>query len=135
MPNWVKFNCFVEDIAEGVHNLGADTIMCALTNTAPDPSGDAVLTDITQISATGGYAPATVTPTSSTQVGGTYAFVSSAFSWTASGADFDAFRWLVLYNDTAAGKNLIAFVDYGVPYALPSGQPFTHQAGTLMTLA
>ena len=32
---WTKFNAFTEDLAEGKHNLGSDTLKVALTNTAP----------------------------------------------------------------------------------------------------
>lgn len=131
---WQKFNAFVENLAEKVHNLGSDTLKIALTNTAPT-AANSVLTDITQIAATGGYAAATVTVTSSAQTGGTYSLVVGNVTWTASGADFAPFRYLVLYNDTAASDPLIAWSDYGVSYTLPNGQPFTLTAGTVLTIA
>lgn len=134
MPVWTKFNAFVEDLCEKVHDLGADALMVALTDTAPLATDDE-LTDIAQISSAGAYAPAAVTVSSSAQTGGTYSLVVNAITWTATGADFDAFRYLVLYNDTTATKRLIAYIDYGTSYVLPTGQPFTHQAGTLLTLA
>lgn len=131
---WTKFNAFVENLAEGVHNLGSNALRIALTNTAP-VAGNAILTDITQIAATGGYAPATVTVTSSAQTGGTYSLVIQAVTWTAVGAAFAPFRYLVLYNDTAANDPLIAYADYGISYTLPDGQPFTLSAGTVLTIA
>lgn len=134
MATWTKFNSFVEALAEKTHNLGSDTLKVALTNTAPSAS-NTVLTDITQIAATGGYAPATVTVSSSSQTGGTYSLVVGDIAWTAAGADFAPFRYLVLYNDTAASDPLIAYIDYGTSYTLPDGQPFTHTAGTVLTLA
>jgi len=134
MSTWTKFNSFTEALAEKVHNLGSDTLKIALTNTAPVAS-NTVLTDITQITSAGGYAPATVTVTTSAQSGGTYTLAASATTWTASGADFDAFRYLVLYNDTAASDELIAYLDYSVSYVLPDGLPFTLSAGTVLTLA
>lgn len=133
MP-WIKFNVFPENLAEKMHDLGADALKVALTNTAPSPADD-TLSDIAQIAATGGYAPAAVTVTSSSQTGGTYSLVVDPITWTAAGADFAPFRYLVLYNDTPAGKPLIAYIDYGTSYTLPDGQPFTHQAGTLLTIA
>lgn len=133
MP-WQKIPAFVADLANGLHDLGGDDLKVALTNTAPISTDD-TLSDIAQIGSAGGYAPADVTVTSSAQSGGTYSLVVEAITWTATGADFEPFRYLVLYNDTEASKPLIAWVDYGTSYTLPSGQPFTHQAGTLLTIA
>lgn len=56
-------------------------------------------------------------------------------TFTASGADFDAFRYAVLYDDTAANDELIAFYDYGTAYVLPDGQSFVFNAGTILSLA
>lgn len=134
MAAWQKFNSFTEALAEKVHNLGSDTLKIALTNTAPSAS-NTQLSDITQISATGGYAPATMGISSSAQSGGTYSLVSNDVVFTASGADFDQFRYAVLYNDTATNKELIAYRDYGVGYTLADGDSFTFTAGTVLTLA
>ncbi len=131
---FVKFNVFVEDLCEKVHDLGSDVLKVALTNTAPTAADD-TLSDIAQIAATGGYAPATAAVTSSAQTAGVYSLALAAVTWTATGADFAPFRYLVLYNDTTATKRLIAYADYGTAYTLPSGQPFTIQAGEAMTLA
>lgn len=134
MATWTKLSTLSADLASGVHNLGSNALKVALTNVSPIATDD-TLSDITQIAATGGYAPATVTVTSSAQSAGTYSLVVDPISWTATGADFAPFRYLVLYNDTTADKRLIAWIDYGTSYTLPSGQPFTHQAGTILTLA
>lgn len=134
MATWTKFSTLTVDLASAAHNLGSNALKVALTNNAPIATDD-TLSDITQIAATGGYAPAAVTVTSSAQTGGVYSLVVDAITWTASGADFAPFRYLVLYNDTTVDKRLIAWIDYGTSYTLPSGQPFTHQAGTILTLA
>ena len=34
MAVFVKFHCFAEDVAHGVHNLGSDTLKVMLSNTA-----------------------------------------------------------------------------------------------------
>lgn len=129
MPTPVVFNSFKEAVAEGVHDLGSDTLKVALTNTAPSVS-NTVLADITQIASTGTYAPATATVTSSAQAGGTYSLTIDAVTFTASGADYAEFRYGVLYNDTAASDELICYFDYGTGYILPDGQSFTINAGT-----
>lgn len=134
MAVWQKFNAFTESLAEGTHNLGSNTLRIALSNTAPS-AANTVLADITQIAATGGYTPAAVTISSSSQTGGTYSLVASATAFTAAGADFAPFRYAVLYNDTAAGDPLIAYWDYGTSYTLPDGQTFTFNAATVLTLA
>lgn len=135
MADWTFFNAFKEDAFEKVHNLGADTLKIALTNTAPNASTDDELADITQITAAGGYAPATMTISSSAQSGGTYTLAHSAVAFTASGADFDTARYWVLYNDTATNDELIAYLDYGVTYILPNGQTWTLNAGNVFTAA
>ena len=134
MPQLQIFSPFKEAIANAVHNLGTDTLNLALTNTAPSLS-NSVLADITQIGSTGGYAPVTIGVTGSAQSGGTYTLGLEAVTFTASGADFEAFRYVVLYNDTAAGKNLIAFFDYGVPFTLANGESFSINAGNWLTNA
>lgn len=134
MADWTKFNSFVEALAEKVHDLGSDTLMVALTNTAPLAS-NTVLTDITQIAATGGYAAATMTINTSAQSGGTYTLAHDAVTFTASGADFDPFRYAVLYNGTATNDELIAWFDYGIAYTVTNGTSFTISAGTVLTLA
>jgi len=85
LADWTKFSPFVEALAEGVHNLGSDTLKIALTNTAP-AAANSVLADITEISAAGGYAAATVTITGSAQSGGTYTLTHDTVTFSASGA-------------------------------------------------
>jgi hypothetical protein len=135
VADWTKFNTFVEALAEKKHDLGSDTLKIALSNTAPNASTDDTLSDITQIAATGGYAPATVTITGSSQTGGTYTLTYSAVTFSASGADFAPFRYAVLYNDTAASDEVIAYFDYGTAYTVPDGQSFVFNAGTILSLA
>lgn len=135
MATWQIFNAAKAAFPNGIHNLASNTLKIALTNTAPALT-NSVLADITQIAGTGGYVPATMTGVSSAQAGGTYTLAfSNPITFTASGASFAPFRYLVLYNDTAASKNLIGFLDYGIAYTLPNGQSFTLTAGTVLTLA
>lgn len=130
------FSSFKEALAEKVHNLGSDTLKFALADTAPILS-NTQFSDLVEISAGNGYTAGgtAVTVTSSSQTGGTYALVLAACTFTASGGSIGPFRYVVLYNDTAANRELIGFVDYGVSYTLPNGQPFTLTAGTFFTLA
>lgn len=98
-----------------------------MTNTAPVAT-NAVKADLTEISAGSGYTAggASVTLTSSSQSSGTYKYIASAANptWTASGA-MATFRYVVLYNSTAASGNLVGWWDNGSGVSLTSGQTFT----------
>ena len=120
-----KFNSFVEAVAEKVHNLGADTLKVALTNSAPSAS-NTQLSDITQISNGNGYTTggSTASITSSSQTSGTYKLVLVDVVFTASGS-MGPFRYAVLYNDTATNDELIGWYDYGSSITLNSGETFT----------
>lgn len=126
MATFTKFNCFVEDLAEKVHNLGSDTLKVALTNTAPDAT-DTTLADITEVSAGTGYTAGgtAATITSSAQSSGTYKLVLGDVSFTASGGQIGPFRYIVLYNDTAASNQLIAWWDRGSSLTLEADEVFT----------
>lgn len=123
-----KFQCFIEDVLEKVHNIGSDTLKLALSNTAPTAATDDEFVDITEISAGNGYTAGgeTLTVTSSSQSAGTYSLViTSNVVWTASGGNIAAFRYLVLYNDTATNKELIAFWDIGSEQNITDGSTYT----------
>jgi hypothetical protein len=127
MAAFNKFYPFVEALAEKVHNLGSDTLKVMLTNTAPS-SANSVKTDITEISAGNGYTAGgnSAAITSSSQTSGTYKLVlGDPSTWTASGGSIGPFRYAVLYNDTAASKNLIGWWDYGSSITLADGEQFT----------
>ena len=53
MATFNKFNPFVENVAEKVFNLGADTLKVMLTNTAPAAT-DGQKSQLTEISAGNG---------------------------------------------------------------------------------
>lgn len=128
-----KFNSFVEDLAEKVHNLGSDSLKIALTNTAPSAT-NAQLTDITEISYTN-ISSRVLTTSSSAQTSGTYALVLADLILTASGA-VGPFRYIVFYNDTSTNDRLIGWWDYGSSVSLASGETFTLDFGAnVLTLA
>jgi len=136
MATALIFNSFKEAVAEGKHDLGADTLKFCLTNTAPSLA-NTQFTDLTEISAGNGYTAGgtAVSVSSSSQTGGTYSLVLASCVFTASGGTIGPFRYIVLYDDTATNNELIGYLDYGVSYTLPDGQPFTINAGTFLTIA
>ena len=125
MASYNKFQSFVEALAEKVHNLGADTLKVALTNSAP-VNTNTVLANITQIANGNGYTTGgtAATISSSAQSSGTYKLVLADVVFTASGS-MGPFRYAVLYNDTATNDELIAWWDYGSNLTLASGVSFT----------
>jgi hypothetical protein len=126
MAAFNKFNSFVEAVAEKVHNLGADTLKVALSNTAPVAS-NTQLSNITQISAVNGYTAGgtATTITSSAQTSGTYKLVITDVVFTASGGSIGPFQYVVLYNDTATNDELIGWYDYGTALTITNGNTFT----------
>jgi hypothetical protein len=126
MASFVKFNTFVEALAEKIHNLGADSLKVVLTNTAPTAATDDQLADITQIANGNGYTTggSAASTSSSAQSSGTYKLVLGDVVFTATGS-LGPFRYAVLYNDTAAGDELIGSWDYGSSITLVSGDTFT----------
>ena len=128
MAAFNKFNAFVENLSEGVHNLQSDTLKIMLTNTAPT-AANAVKADIAEITAANGYVAggAQATVSSSAQTGGTYKLVLDDVTITASGGSVGPFRYAVLYNDTPTtpADPLIGWYDYGSSITLNDGEPLT----------
>lgn len=124
MASFTKFNSFVEAVAEKVHNLGSDQLVVALCNAANAPTaGNSQLSNLTQISYTN-LSSRNVTTASSAQSSGTYKLTCNDLVLTASGT-VAAFRYVVLYNDTATNDELIGYYDYGSDLTLLNGETFT----------
>lgn len=122
MATFNKFNAFVEALAEKVHNLGSDQLTIALTNTLPT-SSNSVLADITEITYTN-LSSRNLTTSASSQTGGVYKLVVNDLTLTASGS-VGPFRYVVVYNSTAASGNLICWFDYGSSLTLANGESLT----------
>lgn len=116
-----KFNVFVLDVAQKVHNLGSDQLKVALTNSAPVAT-NTILANITEISYTN-LSTRNLTTSSSTQTSGVYKLVIADLTLSASGAA-GPFRYIVIYNSTAASGNLIAWYDYGSSVSLVNTDSF-----------
>lgn len=124
MSAYIKFNSFVEAVAEKVHNLGADQLKIALCSVAP-VAGNAVLADLTPITPVlTGATPLNLTTSSSAQVAGLYKLVIADLTLTADTGGNPSFQYVVVYNDSATNKELIGFYDYGSAVVLNAGEQF-----------
>lgn len=121
-----KFNCFVADRNNGVHNLASNALKIMLTNVAPVAT-NTVRANLTEITAGGGYPAggAAVPVTSSAQTAGVYRLLADDIVITPSGAGFGPFRYVVLYNDTPANDPLIGWWDRGTSISVAPPDVFT----------
>lgn len=128
MAAFNKFNSFVEDVAEKVHNLGSDSLKVVLTNTLP-VNTNTILANITQIANGNGYTTggAAASISASAQGSGTYKLTLADVVFTASGGSIGPFRYAVLYNDTPTSPvdPLIGWWDYGSAVTLAEFDTFT----------
>lgn len=119
MATFQKFEPFIAAVHNGIHNLSTNSLKVALTNSVP-LSTNGILADITEIAYTN-LSSRVLTVTSSTQVAGLYKLIIADLLLTAGGGPVATFRYIVIYNDTAASKNLICWVDYGAGVTLTDG--------------
>ncbi len=123
-----KFEQFVEDVCDGVHDLAADAFLVMLTLTAPVVT-NTIKANLTEISAGDGYTANgdSVATTVAAQTTGTYKLTLTDNVWTASAGTFADFRYPVLYNTTPAGPvdPLMFFWDHGSTVSLGAGETYT----------
>jgi len=132
MATFTKVNDFVEHVHEGVHNLAADQLIVALSNTAPaseasNPTadGNGVLANVTEIAYTN-LSSRNITTSSSAQTSGTYKLTLTDLVLTASGT-VATFRYVYIYNDapTSPADPLVCVYDYGSALTLNNGEQLT----------
>jgi hypothetical protein len=142
MATYNKFQDFSEQLIRGVHDFDAHVFKVALTNSAPLAT-NTQLSNITQISAGNGYTTGGNTTTITvSETTGTTTVSGTEVVFTASGGPMAAFRYAVLYNDSATSPAdaLIAWWDYGSSLTLQDTETFTVRfsnasPGAILTLA
>ena len=131
MATFTFFDEFKKRLGDGDIDLTTSTghtFKLYLTATTPNVDTHDDKADHTEISGTGGYAAKTVTHSwAETSAGsGIYRFAGSQDEvWTASGGAFDAFRYVVLYDDTHASDALVGYWDNGSTVNLTDTNTFT----------
>jgi hypothetical protein len=134
---WVFYNKFKEYMADGTIDMDdatADTFKVLLTTSSYTPSATThtQISDITnELSATGAYARQSLTGVTWTEAAGVVTWNATDSEWTASGADMDAARYWVLYDDTTSAP-ADALIAYGLIDDTPADVTVTD--GTKLTL-
>jgi hypothetical protein len=140
MAAYNKFQDFSEQLVRGTHNFASNVFKVYLSNDTPSASADAVKADLAEITAGNGYTAGGATTTITiSETTGTTTVSGTQASWTATGS-VGPFRYAVLYNDTSASDNLVAWWDYGSSVTLANGESFTVKfsgtdPGAIFTLA
>lgn len=138
MASYVKYENFIEDLCNKVHDLfgtagsGADALKILLSNTAPNAATHKVKADAAEISAGNGYPAGGVAVANvGSRSGGTFSLVGTDVVITAAGGSIGPFRYAILYNDTptSPADPLIAYWDYGSSITLNDTETFTVDFG------
>ena len=102
---------FTVDLGTKLFNLTSDTLKLAFTDTAPTTATH-VYADITSpLALTNMATSVALTSVTYTQSTGTATLGAATWTGTSQTGNFGAFRYIVIYDDTAASKNIIGWYD------------------------
>lgn len=125
MASPTPFDCFALDLGLGKHNFSVDVIKVYLTNVAPLRTNTVYGTPA-DLATGGGYTAGGLSIGASTwsQVNGLASLVAGGNLFFNATTGFGPYRYAVLYNFTAAAKNLIGFWDNGSSISTAAGKTF-----------
>src|ERR1035437_1924920 len=104
---------FTLDLGNKVHSLNAtDTLKLAFTNTAPTTATHLYSDIASPLALTNMATSPALTSVTWTQSTGTATLGSATWTGTSQTGNFGPFRYIVIYNDSAASKNVIGWYDY-----------------------
>ena len=145
MAAFNKIQDFVEQLCTAVHNFAAagHVIKAVLLRStdAPVATDTGLASWTAQPTGTGYTAGGEDVQNTLAEAAGTATVTGTKIVWTAGAADWLSFRYVGLYNDTAASDNAIAWWDYGADLTLGNGETFTIKfnngdpTGTIFTVA
>lgn len=136
MATFNKFNAFVADVGNKVHDLNSDSLKVYLSNTTPVAT-NTVYNTPADLGTSGGYTAggAVIGSTAYSQTSGTASLTGSDVVFTAT-TGFGPFQYALIYNNTAGSKQLIGWFDYGSAVTLGALETFTvHWGATILTIA
>jgi hypothetical protein len=141
MATYTKYEPFVENFSNEVIDWfgTTDTFKVVIHTDAPTVATDDQLADLTQISGANGYTTGGEDiQNDSTRSGGTVTMTAVDVVWTASGGNLGnstTGRYFSIYDDTAAGDELMCSFDYGATFTVAAGETMTLDFGaSLATL-
>jgi len=139
MAAYNKFYDFTEQQLIGTHDWDANVFKIMLVNSPAPVQTNTIKSNLTEISAGNGYPGTNTTTITVSETTGTTTVQGTQVVFTASGGSIGPFQYAVLYNDTAANKNLVAWWDYGSSVTLAATETFTVKfnnttPGTIFTL-
>jgi hypothetical protein len=129
----VIFNEFKEDVGQKIHNLSSDTFKLGLVTNAVTPAattadprwgaGGSTNLSSSEVTPGGNYSTGgpTLASTTWSETSGTATFDAADVSIAQNASNPNNARWGIIYNDTSAGKEAVAFVDLGGVTDLTAG--------------
>jgi hypothetical protein len=141
MATFVENDVFSEDLSNKIHDLNSDTFRWVLSNTAPVLGTTFLLSNITQISTSGGYTQMTdgagglSTTLSFSRTGQTTTVSHTTAVFTATGA-VGPFRYIILVNDTPTSplNPVIGWLDHGSSITMANTDTYTITNGAIFTV-
>jgi len=129
IADFVKMDCWVRDLADGVHagalNADADTLVVFLTDDVVNKAVHQVKADLTEIDTGQGYDGPVDIHNSAARIDGVIYVGGIDVLWTGTGPGaFGPFRYAVLCNQGAPGEPLIGYWDYGTEVTISIGEQF-----------
>lgn len=135
MATYTKYENAIQAIADNVMDIfgTTDTFRAVIHTDAPVVATDDQLVDLTQISGVNGYTTGGEdTQNDCTRSGATLTFTAVDIVWTASGGNLGnstTGRYFSIYDDTAAGDELLCSYDYGATFTVANGETMTMDFG------
>lgn len=108
----------------------ANTHKAALHSDAPVQATDDELADLTQPTGTGYTAGGEDTANNGTRATNVVNVAATDVVWTASAADWTAFQYVSVHDDTSTTDELVCSWDYGSSVTLGNGETFTWDVTT-----
>ena len=101
------------DLGSGLINFTSNTLKLAFTDTAPTTATHVYADIVSPLALTNMATSPALTSVTWTQSTGTATLGAATWTGTSQTGNFGSFRYIVIYDDTAASKNILGWYDYG----------------------
>lgn len=116
MAGFIRFHSFTKALAEKKHDLTSDSLKIVLTLERPKVEIDQIRADLKELAPGNGYPEGGLALKSQHRTeAGKYELWAGPLYLKAEDGDIGPFQFVVLYNASAAGQELLGFWDYGEP--------------------